>query len=201
MSLEIINVTYALSSKPSALTAFIKEKTGLEITLPETGNVYKMRFPDMENAKSVSLSYTFGNGSTGTMFIDVANHFFVYAVGDGVSTFSYLDSMYEILIYDYNGELGTITASNRVPWNYTNTNLDTTDYIAENDPTKNEIALVPFRTYGQYYVDANTNMYVKTFVKNAYVNYERKFQPGLKFIDQNGNKFVTLGGYLLYKVD
>ena len=27
------------------------------------------------------------------------------------------------------------------------------------------------------------------------------FEPGLKFIDQNGNKFVTLGGYLLYKVD
>ena len=38
-------------------------------------------------------------------------------------------------------------------------------------------------------------------MKNIYINYTREFSFGLKFIDQNGNRFVTLGGYLLYKVD
>ena len=37
------------------------------------------------------------------------------------------------------------------------------------------------------------------FLKNIYINYERRFVAGLKFIDQNGNEFFTLGGYLLYK--
>ena len=199
MSLEIIQVTGNLTSDLSALIALIKEKTGLEITPPEPShNIYKMRFPDMENAKNVYLVNDFSQ--IGTIFIDADNHFFVYSVGDGVSVISYLDSMYRTFIYDYNGELGIISSSNRVSWSNTNTTLDSS-YIFEADPTKNEIILVPFRTRGEHYVNESIHANFKTFVKNVYTNYERRFQPGLKFIDQNGNKFVTLGGYLLYKVD
>ena len=35
-------------------------------------------------------------------------------------------------------------------------------------------------------------------IPNVYFEYEKRFSPGLKFIDQNGNKWVTLGGYMLY---
>ena len=38
-------------------------------------------------------------------------------------------------------------------------------------------------------------------IPNLYINYERTFETGLKFADQNGNRFVTLGSYLLYKID
>ena len=197
MSLEMIQVTSNLTSDLSALIALIKEKTGLEITPPETGNVYKMRFPDMVKAKIVYIVNDFSQ--IGTIFIDAANHFLVYAVGDGVSYIEYVDSMYRTFIYDYNGELGTIGDSYHLPWYYTNTSL-ASNYISEDDTTKNEITLVPFRVYGNYRNEKDDkNVNVKAFVKNAYINYERRFQPGLKFIDQNGNEFITLGGYLLYK--
>lgn len=201
MSLEMINVTSELSSNLSALIALIKEKTGLEITPPkDNSNLYKMRFPDMENAKTVDIYNGFDE--TGIMFIDSANHFLAYAVGDGISNLGTFSAMYRNFIFDYNGELGNMCAISSTDWSYTNTSLRSSYDIAENDSTKQDIILVPLRVYGSYYNENNTrSVGVTTFVKNVYVNYERKFQPGLKFIDQNGNKFVTLGGYLLYKVD
>ena len=35
-------------------------------------------------------------------------------------------------------------------------------------------------------------------IADVYCEYKRQFDPGLRFIDQNGNKWVTLGGYMLY---
>ena len=202
MSLEIIDVTSNLASNRSALIALIKEKTGLEITPPPEGdrNSYKMRFPDMENAKNVYIYNGFDQ--TGTIFIDATNHFLAYAIKDGVSDIGTFSSMYRNFIFDYNGELGNMCAISSTNWSYTNTSLDSSYEIAENYPTKQDIILVPLRASGSYRNDNNTKAVgFKTFVKNAYVNYERRFQPGLKFIDQNGNRFVTLGGYLLYKID
>lgn len=199
MSLEIINVTYELASNLNALIALIKEKTGLEITRLDSVS-YDMRFPDMANAKKVRLNYDFS--STGTIFIDAANHFLEYAVGDGVSVISYFSSMYRNFIFDYNGELGSMCPDSNIKWSYTNTSLDSDFYISENDSTDQNITLLPLRVRGSYRNEANTeNVWFRAFVKNVYMNYERRFQPNLKFIDQNGNKFVTLGGYLLYKVD
>ena len=59
------------------------------------------------------------------------------------------------------------------------------DYVE--DTIKGQITLVPL-----YAQDS------KSFVKNVYINYERMFQPGLKFVDENNNEWITLGGYLLY---
>lgn len=199
MSLEMIQVTSSITSQSGVPIALIKEKTGVEIIPPETGNVYKIRFPNMEKAKSLYIANNFS--ATGILFIDVDNHFLVFAVGNGVSFLEYVDSMYRNFIYDYNGELATIGDSYHLSWQNTNTSL-ASNYISEEDATKNEITLVPFRVNGAYRNEKDDkNVGVKSFVKNAYINYERRFQPGLKFIDQNGNKFVTLGGYLLYKVD
>ena len=203
MSLEMIQVTSSLTSDLSALIALIKEKTGLEITPPEGGSkegLFKMRFPDMENAKNVYLYNGFSQ--TGTIFIDAANHFLAYVVGDGVSVITYFNSMYRNFIFDYNGELGNMCVTSNIRWSYTNTSLDSDFYIAENNATKQNIVLAPLRVRGTYRNKDGTNdLWFNAFVKNVYINYERRFQPGLKFIDQNGNKFVTLGGYLLYKVD
>ena len=203
MSLEIIYVSYELTQNLSALIALIREKTGLEITQPAGGSkagLFKMRFPDMENAKNVYLYNGFDQ--TGTIFIDAANHFLAYVVGDGVSVITYFNSMYRNFIFDYNGELGNMCVTSNVRWSYTNTSLDSDFYIAENDSTEQDIILAPLRVRGSYRNEGGTeDVYVRAFVKNVYINYERRFQPNLKFIDQNGNRFVTLGGYLLYKVD
>ena len=93
-------------------------------------------------------------------------------------------------------------ATSNTNWYYTNTSADSDNYIAENDSTKQNIVLAPLRVRGTYRNKDGTNdLWFNAFVKNAYINYERRFQHSLKFIDQNGNKFVTLGGYILYKVD
>ena len=197
MSLEIINVTNELTSDFSALRALIKEKTGLEITRLPDNATYEMRFPDMANAKNVRIYNLFDE--TGTIFIDAANHFLAYVVRNGVSDIGHFDIMYRNFIFDYNGELGNMCPTSSVSWDCSNTSLSSGYYIGENDSTKQNITLVPLRVYGSYRNENNTeNVYVRAFVKNAYVNYERRFQPNLKFIDQNGNEFITLGGYLLY---
>lgn len=67
------------------------------------------------------------------------------------------------------------------------------------------ITLLPAFVIPEYYVyiDGTKNTTPRSYIRfpKAYVNYERYFIPGQKYIDQNGNKFMTLGGYLLYKVD
>ena len=63
---------------------------------------------------------------------------------------------------------------------------------AESDDSKNTLTIVPV-------FEGNSTTY--RFYDDIYINYERRFPIGLKFIDQNGNRFVTLGSYLLYKVD
>ena len=64
--------------------------------------------------------------------------------------------------------------------------------IVKNDQSKQTIKILP----------AFCNCpYKKTttgFLKNIYINYERAFQAGLKFIDKSGNEFITLGSYLLF---
>ena len=62
-------------------------------------------------------------------------------------------------------------------------------YSAYNKPTAQTIKILPA------YVYAYSR---KGYSKNLYINYDRAFDTGLKFTDQNNNEFITLGGYLLY---
>lgn len=203
MSLESIQVTSNLSSNLSSLTEFIKQKTGVELTALDNGSAgiqkFSMRFPDMETAKPVYMQYL---NTLGTIFIDVDNHFFMYVISNGFSNYPYIERLYKNLICDYNGNFFSLCGSGTdVNINNMNINIGDTNYYSENDSTKQNITLAPLRVYGRNCTDEDGYYYARTFVKNVYINYERKFQPNLKFIDQNGNKFVTLGGYLLYKVD
>ena len=195
MSLEIIEYNTANVSESELLT-IIKQRTGLELEALDNGSygikTFNMRFPDMETAQSIELGYFNNNG---TLFIDVDNHFLCYSIANGTGSYSYVDALYRNFVFDYNGKLANICYSADRNWSVMNTGGNYT----KDDSSKSNIILCPLRTYA--YDSLNGANHVQAFVKNCYVNYDRKFQKGLKFIDQNGNRFVTLGGYILYKID
>ena len=198
MSLEIIE--YLSSMGESELLATIKQRTGLEMKALDDGSggikTFSMRFPDMETAQSIGLKYL---NDSGTFFIDADNHFLCYLIANGLESYPYVDQLYKALVFDFKGKLANVCYTPDRRWDQAMNVANSDYYYAENDSSKSNITLCPLRVYA---VDSQTGTKkVRAFVKNCYVNYERKFQRGLKFIDQNGNKFVTLGGYLLYKVD
>ena len=196
MSLEIID--YPSSMSESELLATIKQRTGLELESSDSGSAglktFSMRFPDMETAQSIGLGYF---NERGTLFIDADNHFLCYSIASGTEHYTYVDDLYRNFVFDFNGKLVNICYRTDRAW-YAVMNAGSGDY-AENDSSKSNITLCPLRAYAENSLNGANS--VRAFIKNCYVNYERKFQKGLKFIDQNGNKFVTLGGYLLYKID
>lgn len=202
MSLEIIEYkNTGLSSDESELLATIKQRTGLELTALDSGSskkYYNVRFLDMKESQKVEiLSLTF----SGTFFIDATNHFLCYTVASGTEDYNYVDNLYRAIVYDFNGVLANVTYYIDCDWHRTmNINMFSGSYL-ENDNSKNDITLGPLRVEARNHGDTEGRKYAKGFIKNCYVNYERQFQKGLKFIDQNGNRFVTLGGYILYKVD
>ena len=172
----------------------IKEKTGLELIYgnsSETSGFYscQVKFPDMADYVNLDMVKKPTGGTSSLCFVDVENHFFAYVVPKS-DTNRYLpgstiEDWLPILIHEKDGEL---VSTIRGHYLYMRTYCNIPEYI--DNTLKEQITLIPlYMSFG------------RSFVKGAYVNYERMFQPGLKFIDQNGNKFVTLGGYLLYKVD
>ena len=199
MSLEIIEYNQSMSE--SGLIALIKQRTGLEMEALDEGTsgrkTYSMRFPDMETSQKVKIAYLNDNG---TFFIDTNNHFLCFTIGSGVGDYEYVDYLYKIMVFDVNGKLANVCDAYKTTWSYAmNIYQNITAYYLENDNSKNIITLCPLRAYGPNSISGANS--VRGFVKNCYVNYERQFQRNLKFIDQNGNRFVTLGGYLLYKID
>ena len=204
MSLEIIEYTHTDNNSKNEIIATIKQRTGLELTslgaASHSMELFNVRFPDMEESQKINIQeFTF----SGTFFIDATNHFLCYTVGNGMDDYDYVDNVYRAFVYDFNGVLANVSYTTSIDWTYTmniRTDNNTHSYH-ENDYSKNNITLVPLRAYGADDFYSSDTKYVKGFVKNCYANYERKFQRNIKFVDQNGNRFVTLGGYLLYKVD
>ena len=203
MSLEIIEYTYKDANSISEIIATIKQRTGLELTALGSAEYsvvpFKVRFADMEECQKIDIQeFTF----SGTFFIDAANHFLCYTVGTGMGDYKFVDNLYRAIVYDFNGVLANVSYATECAWeSFMNINMYNGGYL-ENDYSKNDITLVPLRVYAcNHYNDSTNRKYAKGFIRNCYVNYERKFQRNIKFIDQNGNRFVTLGGYLLYKID
>ena len=199
MSLEIIEYNTSNCSESELLTT-IKQRTGLELEALDSGSAgiktFSMRFPDMGTAQSIGLEYL--NGS-GTFFIDADNHFLCYSIASGTGNYSYVDDLYRALVFDFNGKLANICYTTDKRWYETMNASCESYYYFEDDSSKSNITLCPLRVYA--YNSLNDANNVNGFVKNCYVNYERKFQKGLKFVDENGNEFVTLGGYLIYKTN
>ena len=171
--------------------ALIKEKTGLELTYVGGGdyNIYEcqVKFPDMENYETLYMDKP-SVLEPGLCFVDVENHFFAWVNPqtnmDNYKPVNTLKVWLGILIHEKDGKLVSDVSSTS---SYSMSGwCNIPDYVE--DIIKGQITLVPL-----YSQDG------KSFVKNVYINYERMFQPGLKFVDENGNEFITLGGYLLYK--
>ena len=194
MSLEIIEYN-KLNSSESELLATIKQRTGLELEASDSSSgdiqTFSMRFSDMETAQSIGLEHL---DISGTFFIDADNHFLCYSIASGLDSYSYVNNLYKALIFDSNGKLANVCYETRREFYYTMTAYGG---YAENDNSKSNITLCPLRVYANNSLNGANNVYA--FVKNCYVNYERKFQRNIKFVDQNNNEFITLGGYLLYK--
>lgn len=200
MSLEIIEYNTSNCSESELLTT-IKQRTGLEMEALDSGSsgrtTYSMRFPDMETSQNVRIAYFNDNG---TFFIDTNNHFLCYTIGSGQGKYTYVDDLYKTMVCDFNGKLANVCGYSDTEWQYAvNIRQDITSYYIENDYSKSAITLCPLRAYGPDSISGANH--VRGFVKNCYVNYERQFQRGLKFVDENGNEFVTLGGYLIYKTN
>lgn len=162
----------------------IKNATGIKIEAVDSSNT-KITFPDGEN---ITINYRttaeLGSTSTWRALVDVDKHLLIIynniSIGYDIGIRGQLYNMVEFIIAKSNGKLRRMSTSM--------SQLNTPDY-AESDDSKDTFTIVPVfegsTTYG--------------FYDDIYINYERRFQTGLKFVDENGNEFVTLGGYLLYK--
>lgn len=182
----------------------IKEKTGVDfdiISFTSSSPNYKyqisIKFPDMNEAKELTLCIqkaSIFKDSSVIVFIDVENHFFMLVDSDSTSmrVDSYLNYWIQALIFNSNeNELVSVFTENTGDYMYSCMNISSNP---KNDISTNDLVLYPaYLSFGSF----------KRFgyLKNVYLNCERSFATGLKFIDQNGNRFVTLGSYLLYKVD
>ena len=194
-----------ISKKPNeSTTAF-----GLRIEA-ETGTV--VQFDWSNDGSSFSITkITFSDGnyvdnkgsaiasgmsikSDWVVLIDDSNHLFILTHTNymnqvaSASPSSPMTSCGIFMILDLDGLL-RIVKTNRY-WH----EAFNIPYKTNNKPTAQTIKILPAYVYNS---DDNTLGYSK----NLYINYDRAFNTGLKFIDQNGNRFVTLGSYLLYKVD
>ena len=200
MSLEIIEYTHKDANSESEIIATIKQRTGLELTaldyVENTSNAkyFNVRFPDMAESQKVKILTIH---LSGTFFIDATNHFLCYLVASGAENYNHVEDLYRALVFDSNGKLANACFTINNLWYETMNASIISNYLFEDVYQKSDITLCPLRVFAQNSDKAN----VQCFVKNCYVNYERKFQKGLKFIDQNGNKFMTLGGYILYKIN
>ena len=196
----------------------IKEKTGLELTLTSdthndwtyyrnngiSGTYYKVdfKFPDMETAQMCEIgliSTLYSDDSWMPIcFVDVESHFFAI-----ISPYKYMSSdrdgyQYAHLVHNFifsmvyecsDGSLKNGVALNHDTCFYHHLNISCKNEMS--DETIESLIIVP--AFWTCYDDIHSD-----HIKNMYVNYDRKFKPGQKIIDNSGNVFITLGDYLLY---
>ena len=165
----------------------ITDATGIQFEAVDSGRT-KITFPDGQN---VTINYDFSSGTFDTSkcraLVDLNKDLFILyddvSAGYNIGVGGCLPDMADFFIAKSNGKIRSMNAYIK--------NLNVPGY-AESDDSKNTLTIVPV-------FEGNSITY--GFYDDIYVNYERRFPVGLKFIDQNGNRFVTLGSYLLYKVD
>ena len=177
----------------------IKEKTGLEIEVVSTSSygiwTCNVKFPDMDEAVSLNIRSTsyYDTVSGGTVFVDTEKHFFAWVGKDTTKTLSsvYLTKWLSIMVFELDGVLTSAFPTKDDRYFYEAMNIPK---YAKNDGIKNQITVLP----AFISIETGSTNYPCCYVPNLYINYERTFETGLKFVDENGNEFVTLGSYLLY---
>lgn len=165
----------------------ITDATGIQFK-DEGSSMAKITFPDGEN---ITINYDVSSGTIDTSkyraLVDLSKDLFIIYnkvyIGPNIEIAGYLSDMVDFIIAKSNGKIRKMGSS----MGYLNVPM-----YAENDASRNTLTIVPV-------FEGNSLTY--GFYDDIYINYERRFSVGLKFIDQNGNRFVTLGSYLLYKED
>ena len=154
-------------------------------------------FPDGKTVKSNKAIRSEPNIKN-TMLVDTDNHFLLYTftIGEGsdyIPSTAYdgygLPCMF--FVAEHNDGIVWVNSYGCSVYSVFNIPRD-----PQNEPRNNSIELTPC-----VYCPLDRTNPISYQLKNVFVNYTRRFDNLLKFIDQNGNRFVTLGGYLLYKVD
>ena len=181
--------------------AEVESKTGVTIESERnsSGNASLIRKVTFSDGKYVSYFYNTNNlydkvydvNSITVLFDEKSHLFIVMYGGQTISSFTFgltsgFNTFAHIFIADVDGEVRDIMSNN---YFYGVFNINS---IVKNDQSKQTIKILPAFCLCSY---KNT----KTgFLKNIYINYERAFPTGLKFIDKSGNEFITLGSYLLF---
>ena len=197
--MSLVILSKSLNVKMPYFFSEIENKTGVKIeSIRSSDDTYsqiqKITFSDGAYI-SISSSSSFYDNQEYTVFIDDYTHLFIftnrnYIKGSaGFSNNSAMNDFHFMFIVDIEGAICNIICSQ---YFFTTFNIPSN---AKDDISKQSIKIVPAFCYYGY------NGSSSGFLKNVYINYERQFEAGLKFIDQNGNRFVTLGSYLLYKVN
>ena len=199
-----MSLTMIYKELDSTLETFfsdIKKQTGVTIDYKAASEdnltITKITFSDgtyYENANIIAI----GRRVEWIAVVDDSTHLFIIttqamfmSLGNR-TTSDYTSFNHDVFIVDTNGTLVNIKTLGESVQDYEVFNIP---YNTQRfGGTSNSITLVP----AFFYYRAKE---YKGFIKNMYIEYERAFQGGLKFIDQNGNRFMTLGGYLLYKID
>ena len=198
-----LNMVYKeLDSTLETFFSDIKKQTGVTIDYTNSSSedhliITKITFSDgthYENANIIDI----GRRVEWIAMVDDSTHLFIITtqamfidLGDR-STDEPVTKMHDVFIVDLNGTL--INIKKDPSSNYGYQMFNTPYSSAPFRGTSNSITLSP-----AFFYDYNSGY--KGFIKNMYIEYERPFQGGQKYIDQNGNRFMTLGGYFLYKID
>lgn len=125
------------------------------------------------------------------LLIDDSNHLFIltqpYYMNNGAGTLppNSISSCWVFMILDLDG------IPRIVPVNSYWRDTFNIPYGTNKKPTAQTIKILP----AYIYTDGDGT---SGYSKNLYINYDRAFDTGLKFVDQNNNEFITIGGYLLY---
>ena len=199
-----LNMVYKeLDSTLETFFSDIKKQTGVTVDYINASSedhriITKITFSDgtyYENSNIMLI----GQQVEWIAVVDDSTHLFIIttqamfmSLGER-TTSGYTSFNHDVFIVDTDGTLVNIKTLSESAQEYEEFNMPYNDKRFSG--ASDSITLVPAFFYDNY---SGEN---KGFIKNMYIEYERPFQGGLKFIDQNGNRFVTLGGYLLYKID
>ena len=191
-----LNMIYKeLDSTLETFFSDIKNQTGVTIDYTNSSSddyliITKITFSDgtyYENANIIDI----GRRVEWIAMVDDSTHLFIITTQAMLSdmanksTYSYIDGWHDVFVVELNGNMYDLTTNTyrfREVFNIPQ---------GEANSSNASITLAPA------YFNDGTNA-PDGFIKNMYINYERKFQGGLKFVDQNGNEFITIGNYLLY---
>ena len=182
----------------SVFFAEVESKTGVTIELERNSadNGSLIRKVTFSDGKYVSDFYNINNSAYDRDIImvlfDEKSHLFIVMTGSQAFSsikfglISQFHTFAHIFIADVDGEVIDIMSSEYFNGVF---NINST---VKNDQSKQTIKILPAFCYYRH-----TNI-TTGFLKNIYINYERAFPTGLKFIDKSGNEFITLGSYLLF---